>query len=255
MTLPVFTSHFSIGQSLLTLEEPGKAKAGGAVSVFDLAKEAGLREVVLVDERPDGFVAAYKTASKLGAKLCFGLKLVVCANADDKSDASLRTESKVVVFARDTQGYHDLVRIWNRAATTGYYYQPRTCYAWLREQWSSHLLLALPYFSSFIARNTLTFDAIVPDLPIMPWVFKEVESELPFARLIDGAIDRYAQDNGAPVVETKSIYYPDTASFKAYMVLRAIANRSTFARPKIDHLSSSTFSWEAFMRLTNVSPA
>jgi hypothetical protein len=250
--IPVFTSHYSVGSSLLTLDEPGKGKAGGPVSVFDLAKEAGLKEVVLCDSRPDGFVAAYKASTKLGVKLCFGLKLVVCANADDKSEASLRTESKVVVFARDTQGYHDLVRVWNRASTAGFYYTSRTSYEWLKEGWTDHLMLALPWASSFIARNTLTFNTIVPDLPAAPWVFKEVDTELPFARLIDGAIDRYAAETPAARVQpVKSIYYATDADFKPYIVFRAIHHKTSFARPKIEHLSSPRFSWQSWRVLTN----
>jgi DNA polymerase III alpha subunit len=254
--LPIFTSHYSVGHSLLTLEEPGKGKAGGPVSVFDLAQSVGLKEVVLVDGRPDGFVQAYKVSTKMGVKLCFGIKMVVCANAEDKSDDSLRSESKAVVFARDTEGYHKLVSVWNRASTAGFYYSARTSWAWLKEQWSDHLLLALPWASSFIARNTLTFNAIVPTLPAAPWVFKETDTDLPFARLIDAAIDRYVADTpGAQVVPMKSIYYARDEDLKPYVVLRAIHNRATFERPKVDHLSSCAFSFQRWRTLCQPTPS
>lgn len=249
--LAIFTSHYSLPQngSLLTLDEPGKAKLGAPVSVFDLAAQGGLKEVVLCDDRIDGFITAYKTASKAKVKLCYGIKLVVCADGDDKSDASLTTESKVIVFARDTEGYHKLVSIWNRAATRGFYYSARTSYAWLKEQWSDNLILALPFFSSFIAKNTLTFNRIVPDLPCAPWVFKEVKSELPFAPLIDAAIDRYVKDNAAQVQDVKSVYYKDAQAFEAYQTLRAIGQRSSFAAPNVDHLSSPAFSFQSYLSL------
>ncbi len=258
--LAVFGSHYSLPANggLLTLEEPGKAKPGSPVSVFDCAKQGRLKEVVLVDEHPDGLVQAWKTAQKCGVKLCFGLKLVVCADATDKSEASLATESKVIVFARVgepnaqsiAKGYSDLVRVWNRASTTGHYYQARTSWAWLKEQWTDNLLLALPFFSSFIAKNTLTFNRIVPDLPCAPWVFREVASELPFAPLIDKAIDRYLKDNAAQVQETKTVYYRSKADFEAYQVMRAIGGRgATFAAPSVDHLSSDAFSFESYLSL------
>ncbi len=90
--LPLFTSHYSIGEgSLLTLVEAGKSKAGGPVSICDLAKEHGLKEVVLCESRLDGFIEAYKNLGKVGAKMVFGWKAVVCANIADKTDASLAT--------------------------------------------------------------------------------------------------------------------------------------------------------------------
>lgn len=257
--LPVFTSHYALPSqgSLLTLEEPGKSKPGGPVSVFDLARESGLKDVVLVDDRIDGAIQAVKAAKAAKVKLCFGVKLVVCADAEDKTEASLATESKVVVFARNGEpnaqglpkGYSKLVSIWNRASTTGHYYQARTSWAWLKEQWSDDLLLALPWASSFIAQNVLTFRRIVPDLPAVPWVFRERASELPFARLIDGAIDRYVKETGAPVQDTKSVYYRDASSFPSYQVMRAIGGRASYAAPGVDHLSSSTFSFESYLSL------
>ncbi len=250
--LPIFGSHFSLPQngSLLTLEEPGKAKLGGPVSIFDLVKEGGLKEVVIADDRPDGFISAYKVSTRLGIKLCYGLKLVVCADADIKDDASLTTESKVIIFAQDTDGYHKLVSIWSRAATRGFYYTQRTSWAWLREQWSGNLLLALPWASSFIAKNVLSFACIVPDLPCAPWVFREINTELPFTNLIDSAINRYIKENPiAQVQDTKSIYYTHKADFIPYQVLRAVGNRSSFACPNVDHLSVDTFSFEDWKAL------
>jgi DNA polymerase III alpha subunit len=257
--LPVFGSHFSLPAAggILTLEEPGKSKAGGPSSIFDLAIEGGLKDVILVDERIDGFMSALKGAKAAKVKLCYGLKLTVCADATVKDDASLLTESKVIVFAANGEpnaqalpkGYSDLVRIWNRAATTSHYYQPRTSWADLKELWTDNLVLALPWASSFIAQNVLTFRRIVPDLPARPWVFKEVGSGLPFARLIDGAIDRYVKDNPAEVQEVKSIYYARAQDFAAYQVMRAVSNRTTYNAPNVDHLSSSAFSFENWQAL------
>ncbi len=252
--IPLFSSHFSLPQegSLLTLEEPGKGKVGGPVSVFDLSQSVGLKEVVIADSRPDGFIQAYKVSTKLGVKFCYGLRLVVCADGDLKDEASVLSQSKVIVFAKDTEGYHKLVSIWSRAATRGFYFTARTSWTWLREQWSDHLSLALPWASSFIAKNVLSFACIVPDLPCTPWVFRECETQLPFARLIDTAIDRYVKSNPTvPTQDIKSIYYARSEDFVAYQVMRAIGNRSSFAAPNVDHLSSDAFSWESFKCLTD----
>ena len=259
--LPLFCSHYSLDSgSLLTLDEPGKAKPGAPLSVFDLAQAAGLQEVVVVDERIDGFIAAFKASEKAHVKLCYGIKLVVCQDLADKVPASAFTESKVIVFIKDTQGYSDLIRIWNRAWTTGHFTTRDGSYGridWrsLKELWTPHLMLALPYFSSFLAKNTLTVNRVVPDLPdlggVPLWVMKEVDSRLPFVPLIDLAIDRYMDASGgaAVVVPSKTIYYAKRSDFRAYVVRRCIGARSSWDAPDVDHLSSAEFCLEAYKEL------
>lgn len=310
--LPIFTSHYSYLTSILTLEEAGKTKPGNPVSICDIAKRDGLKQVVVVDERIDGFLEAYKNLTKLkhtpvpprplsdyiaqyanwvpeagapdlaldeiegirlakasGAhlddtkryqqdltrhtvdtQLIYGIKLCVCADETIKDDASLKTESNVIIFIRNTAGYSDLIKIYNRAWTDGFYYKGRTSWRTLRAFWTPNLTLALPTYSSFIYRNAMTFSSIVPDLPCVPTIFREIDSRLPFEGIVNDAIDAYAQSVGAQTQRTKSIYYDDGArDFDAYVTFRAIGNRSEFARPNVDHLCSDRFSYSAYREL------
>lgn len=254
MITPLFASHYSM-DSLLTLEEPGKAKPGAPVSVYDLALEAGLKDVVLVDSRIGGFIQAYKAADKAKVKLCYGIKMVVAADAANKEDESRYTESKIIIFLKETAGYSDLIRIWNRAWTDGYFPSRdggygRTDWKTLGALWSDHLILALPFFSSFLARNQLTFSRIVPDLPAAPVVFREVDSGLPFEPLINAAIEKYDETGEVEsIVPVKSVYYARRSDFKAYMVKRCLGRKSSFDKPNIDHLSSDQFSFEDYLSL------
>ena len=251
MTLvPIFTSHYSIGNSLLTLDEPQKATPGGPLSVFDIAQEGGLKEVVLVEDRIDGFITAYKNATKLGLKLCYGLKMTVCQDIEQKDESSFHTESKAIIFITNTSGYSDLIRIHNRASNEGFYYRPRTDWGIMKTMWTPNLLLALPFFSSFIARNTLSMSRIVPDLPVSPSVFIEQGSEIPFAPLIEKAIEKFCHHGRCNEwVDTKSVYYHDRASFKAYQIMRCHQKRSKWDKPNLDHLASDAFCWESYHEL------
>lgn len=269
--LACFGSHYSIGDSLLTLEEPGKAKKGNPVSVFDLATEAKLSEVTIVDSRIDGALQALKVGTKLDLKVTYGVKLTVCADMADKSPDSRRTESKVIVFAKgDTineagmpRGYAELVRLWNAAwgPLGSFTYRlrgddityGRLDWKTLTAMWSGELVLALPFFSSFVARNTLTFSQITPTMPVAPWVFREVESGLPFAPLIDAAIDRYVGEDTGRVVPVKSVYYAKPEDMRAYVTFRAQAAGGTFDEPQTDHLHSDAFSFVDWKRLTAAS--
>ncbi len=262
---PIFRSTYSFeGSSLLTLEEPGKAKPGGALSVFDLAKEANLQEIILCDKHIDGYIQAYKVASKLTpeVKLIYGIIFTVVPDIADKSIDTRRSESKVIVLIKDhVNGYKSLVHIWNRAwgkegnityrlAGKDYSYG-RVDWALLKQFWTDHLALALPFYGSFIERNTMTFAQLTPDLPCAPWVFREQDSGLPFEPLVGAAVDRYVGSDRSMVVPTKTICYRDAASMRAYVTMRAIAGGNTFDEPNVAHLASDRFSLENYLRVRN----
>ena len=253
--LAVFRTHYSIGSSLLTLDEPSKAKPGNPVSIFDLSQSVGMKDVMIVDERIDGFLQAYKVSNRLGVKLCYGLKICVCADMGDKTVESKKTESKAIILFRNSQSYGEATRIWNRAwGHEGHFVHRTESYGradWklLKTYWTENLGLALPYFNSFLARNLLTFSQITPDLPAQPWVFKEIDSGLPFAPLIDSAIDRYTGGVTDMIVSSKTILYARPEDFKAYNVFRAIHNKSTFDKPEQAHLSSNRFSFQSWREL------
>ena len=161
--------------------------------MFDCVVDGGLKEVVVADKRIDGYISAYKQADKLGVKLCYGIQLTTCADINDKSIDSRKTESDIIVFTKSYQGYLDFIRIWNRAwgheghfsyriGSIDYAYG-RVDWTLLKQYWTENLMLRLPFFSSFIVRNTLTFNQITPNFTSFypnPWIFKEVESGLPF---------------------------------------------------------------------------
>jgi len=258
--IPVFTSCYSIGASALTLEEAGKTEPGHAASICDIAKTHGLKQVTLVEDRVDGFFEAYKNIQKAGIyQLVYGLRFVVVPDMTDKTEASKRQESRVTVFLRNAQGYKDVLKLWNGAWTAGSYTPPRESnygrldWKMLKQHWTPNLSLALPWASSFLAKNTLTFSTIIPDFPVPTseiTLFKEIDSGLPFADLIDQAIDRFAADSGAQVQSVKSVYYEKRDDFMSYMIYRAMLNRGEFSKPNINDLSSDHFSFEDWKRLT-----
>ena len=61
--LPLFKSHFSIGKSIL--------KLSGGEGVFDIAKEAGLKKVFLVEDSLTGFLESAKLSEDTGIQLVF----------------------------------------------------------------------------------------------------------------------------------------------------------------------------------------
>lgn len=247
--LCLFSSHYSLLGSILTLEEPGKTKAGNPTSIFDLALTHSLKHVIVVDNSIGGFIEGFKSAQKAKTQFIFGLKLCVCADMADKTDESLKTESNVIIFVRNSAGYSDLIKIHNRAATDGFHHKARADWKLLKTYWTANLTLALPTYSSFIFKNALTFSNIVPDFPCPPTLFREIDSGLPFASLIDEAVVAFGRANGLSIQDVKSVYYARPEDYDAYATFRAIGNRGEFQRPNVDHMCSDAFCFSDYLRL------
>ncbi len=256
MIVPLFSTAASRRQGgSFTVEKAGdKAKMGrkrGPVSLCDLAKAEGLKRMWLVESSFVNFMSAAKNLAEVGCALHFGLKLTVCADAADKTEASFKTESKVVVWMAG-DGSTDYVRLCQlfTKANEGFYYVPRVDWKTLCAMWGDDLLLTLPFYSSFLARNTLTFSSIVPEMPCQPLLLREVKQGHPHDGLINAAIDRYVEATKAPVRDVKSVYYPTRKLAGAFLCWRAALERnSTFSAPNMDQMCSREFSWEAYREL------
>ena len=59
--LALFKSHYSIGKSILTLNDASKVKDGGSDSIFQIALDNNLSEIILVEDSLIGFSEAYKS--------------------------------------------------------------------------------------------------------------------------------------------------------------------------------------------------
>lgn len=231
------------------MEKAGdKAKSGrktGPVSICDLAKEENLKEITLVESNFVSFMSAYKNLDSIGVQLKFGLKLTVCEDIEARNEDSFKTESKVVIFMGNDRAYKNLIKIYSTATNKGFYYVPRIDWKTLKSFWSEDLILAMPFYSSFLAKNILTFSAIAPDLPAKP-LFLTESNLLPFDGLVKEAVAKYATVHNADVEPVKSIYYKNRSDARNWMIWQCILRRSTWDKPNIEHCTSQEFSWESF---------
>lgn len=255
MVIPLFKSHYSF-RSILTLEAQGdtaklatenkRNPALAADSILDIAKEEKLEELYLVEDSMSAFLEAYLNCKKAKIQLNFGLRLTVTKNMYVKDDDSRKTDSKIVIFARNQDGYKRLIRISTKAATDGFYYEPRIDYESLAREWDDkELIYCIPFYDSFIYYNTLTFRSIVPIFPGTPRFLIE-DNNLVFDESILLAIDKFDPEGQYDRIPAKSIFYKDRADFKAYMTYRCIRNRSTLSKPQLDHFASDEFCVEAW---------
>lgn len=243
MTLPLFKSHYSIGKSILTLEKAGDISEVEPVSIFSIAKKHGLKEVILVEDSLSGFLQAHANAKDIGAKLIFGLRITVTEDISDKSPDSLKKEYKIIIFAKNAEGYKKLIKISTIASCDGFYYVPRIDLNILRKYYSDDLMIALPFYDSFLYNNSFYGHLCVPDLEVFNPTFFIEDNDLPFDDLLKDKVIKYVKDK-YNIIKAQSIYYYQRKDFLAYLTFKCINNRSNLNKPNFDHMASDSFCFE-----------
>ena len=243
MTVPFFKSHYSIGKSILTLEEAGSSTKGGPQSIIDLCKENKLEDLFLVDDSMSGFLQGYLNCEKAGINFRFGLRISVCEDLDEKNEEKRKKTSKIIVFAKNKEGYKKLIKIYTEAAQKGFYYVPRTDYKSLKKHWSDKdLNMVVPFYDSFLHLNTLHGYMCMPDFSFCKPVYAVEQNDIPFNYLIEKRVEEYCKDDKC--LNVKSVFYNKKEDFKAFLTFRCINNRSTLDKPNLDHMTSNEFCLE-----------
>lgn len=243
--IPLFKSHYSIGRSVLTLEEPNDL-LNTPKSIISLALKNKLNKVFLVEDNMSGFLEAYKNCQKNSLQLIFGLRITVCPDMSIKDPESLKKSCKYIIFAKNVDGYKKLIKIYTDSAKNGFYYEPRADFSLLKETWKDKdLMLVVPFYDSFIFQNVTSYSVCVPDFSFTKPLFFVEDNNLPLDLIVRNRVDEYV--NGKyDHVNTKSIYYATKNDFKTYLTFRCINRRTTLDKPNIEHMSSNEFCLESW---------
>ena len=247
MIIPVFKSHYSLNKSILTLDQDHNGS--GPRSIIKLIKDHELDNSFLIDDNMSGFLEAYYNSKEAEVKLNFGLRLTFCADIDDKSDASIKTESKYIIFLNKSSGYEALSRIFSTAASRGFYYIPRLDFKVLKELWSDSLDIGVPFYDSFLFNNHMKmYNCLPPGFWSCPTFFWE-DNSTPFDRVYKKALFEHLDKNypECEKIRTQSIYYEMKDDFLAYLTMRCIGKKSTLQKPNLDHLCSDEFCMESYL--------
>jgi DNA polymerase III alpha subunit len=250
-TIPIFKSHYSLGRSILTLKMPKEVQEDeSSDSVFDICDDAGLKEMYLVDDNMAGFLEAFTNAEALKIKLIFGLRLTFCPDSNNKSEEGRQNAYKNIIFAKNAKGYKQLIKIYTLAAQDGFYYEPRIDFKRLKPLWSNDLLLAIPFYDSFLYKNKYTNSQCVPDFSFTEPVFFSEDNDVLLdkdmqERVSDFCLDKYE------IIKTKSIYYKYRKDFSAYLTFRCINGRTNVEKPNFDGMCSPEFCYESYLEAVN----
>ena len=249
--IPIFKSHYSLGRSILTLKMPkGEGQSDSSDSVFDICDDAGIKEMFLVDDNMAGFLEAFTNAEALKIKLIFGLRLTFCPDSSNKSEEGRRNSYKNIIFAKNAKGYKQLIKIYTLAAQEGFYYEPRIDFERLKPLWSNDLLLAVPFYDSFLYKNKYTDSQCVPDYSFTEPVFFSEDNDVLLDKDMQDRVRDFCSDKHE-IIKTKSIYYNHKKDFSAYLTFRCINGRTSVEKPNFDGMCSSEFCYESYLEAIN----
>jgi len=243
--IPLFKSHFSIGKSILTLEE-SNGEDNEPDSIIQIAKDNKFKKIFMVEDCFSGFLQAYKNLKSNNIDLIFGIKFIFCENLNNKNEEELKKQHKIIIFANGNDGYKTLVKLWTKASVDGFYYTPRLDMNSLKEYFNEHIKIAIPFYDNFIFNNTLKGYQCIPFIEnYKPTVFIE-DNSLVFDSIIKNKMIEFANANKLNIFNTKSIYYKNKKDFKSFLTFRCINNRTTLNKPEIEHMSSDEFCFESW---------
>lgn len=256
--LLAFSSHYSLGQSILTLDPP-KKKGGKIITEIDddypvsipvIAERFDIKQTIIVENTFTGYWELYKSFREVGRPYVFGWKVAVATDCEQKDDQSALTESNIIIFLKNSDSYYKIVKWVTKANTTNQDKVGRLSWEDLQELYDPEFFeIGVSFYSGFIARNLLRLGGSAAPKwgKIKPILFIQQQG-IPFDNLIKEATVKYAKANKLQMMDYHQCYYYKTGDIEAYQTFRCIQNRSTLQKPELSNFCSSEFSFEGYVR-------
>ena len=231
---PIFKSDYSIGKSVLTIE-----------NIVKLYKKTNEKFLVLVEDSMTGFVKAHNLTKQNDIHLVFGLRVSCCNDVSKENDNS---DYKVVILAKNDRGCKLLNKIYSFAHIGN---KGQVDFNYLNTIWDDDSLeLVIPFYDSFLYKNTMYFSNCMPKLPKQISFFIE-DNGLPFDNIIKRKVQDYVRNNPGQSIEVKSIYYENKDDIEAFQTYKCICNRqpgrqASLSNPRLDHFGSDEFCFESW---------
>ena len=224
--IPLFKSHFSIGKSILRVDD-----------ILSLTE--GLEEVYFVEDSMTGFPEAFR---KFGERLRFGLRFSIF-----NEDQNEESESKMIAFANGDAGAKELYNLYTEQSDI------KITRPW---DFTKNIQYAVPFYDSFLHKNLTTFSNCVVDLP-SDILFIIEDNNLPFDSLITDKILSYCKNHKNETTNAKSIYYENREDALAFQTYKLICNRRIgrtydLSNPGLDHFGSNEFCFESWKNYSDI---
>lgn len=230
--IPIFSTNNSLG-SILSLEPSGKSNKESAPSLFDCARDLGLKDIFVCDNNPASFKILFEKCKSVNLSLRFGLNLKVFS--DDKNIE--QSWAKYRIFA--TNGLVIKEKLFPLFSLSQEKYEGYTPIELLKEM-SDGLIILSAFYDGFIMNNSMSRD--INHIPTLDSYYMEVQDgDLPFDSELQNEVENFARKNKKQILKTKSIFYRQKEECKAFITYKAIKNRTNFSAPNLQYFGSDNF--------------
>ena len=226
--IPLFKSTFSIGSSLLRVED-----------LVDIAQTGDVKKMILVEDNFYGFRVINKAFSEIEVPMIYGVKLpVVQSNLSEKS-------SKLIFFPKNNKGMRTVRGLYTKCFTgEGECLNLSKIGAGELDEVS----VGIPFYDSYIFNNIFHFGLCNLSLDDFDHFYMEEENNHPFDFQISQALKKF----NVSTEKTKSIYYRNKDDFEAFQMYKAVCNRTqgrvpTFSNPRLNDFCSNEFCYESYL--------
>ena len=227
--IPLFKSTFSIGRSLLRVED-----------LVDIAQSGNVKKIILVEDNFYGFRVINKAFLNTDTPMVFGVKLPVA-----QSNFYLEKPSKLIFFPKNNKGV-----VMARKLYTKCYTSEGECLLLddLQEGELDDISIGVPFYDSYVFNNIFHFGMCELFLDKYDHFYIEESNNHPFDFQISAALKKL----GVKTEKAKSIYYRDKEDFEAFQMYKAICSRKqgrvpTYSNPRLNDFCSDEFSYESFL--------
>jgi len=227
---PIFKTHYSVGESILTPE-----------AIVEIATDKKIDQIVLVENSFCGFRYCNKLFNEEGLSFCFGLSVKVSQLDDDDA-------GDLIFFALDNKGVKILKDIYSAT-----YLSDSSIFNLneFKKEWLKHVSVAVPFYSSFVAKNIFNFGLSHLDLSEYDPTYFVEDNNHPFDFQISSVLDSLK----VRTEKTKTILYNKKEDFEAFQMYKSVCKRSfgkppTFGNPNLNHCCSNEFCYESYEEAT-----
>ncbi|MCZ6767262.1 MAG: DNA polymerase III subunit alpha, partial [bacterium] len=219
----------------------------GAIKVEKLvkrAKELDMSAVALTDHgNMFGAVKFYRTARKEGIKPLLGMEAYVTRGSrrdKTKKKGELAQINHLILLARNTQGYQNLMRLTSLAYLEGFYYKPRID-AELLEKYCGGLVAMSACLRGDIAQTVLHegYDDAKRKAERMRELFgrdnyflEVMDHGIEDQKIVREQVVRLSRDTSIPLVATNDAHYLMREDAEAHEALLCLQTGSDFDDPR-----------------------
>ncbi|HOJ49665.1 MAG TPA: DNA polymerase III subunit alpha [Spirochaetota bacterium] len=216
-------SEYSIGDSICRID-----------ALFSKAKEYRMRAVALTDHgNLFGAAELFIKASNYKIKPIIGCELYLTSDISKKS--RLDDENKyyhIIVFARNNEGYKNLVKIVSKSFIEGFYYKPRIDYKIL-EEYSKGLVASSACLAGEIPR--LILSNRLAEAKKRALYYKELfgidgfflelmDHGITEQQVVNEMLIKISQDTSIPLIATNDVHYISKDDYRAHDVFLCIGS-------------------------------